>query len=89
VSDRINKDLAEAGGPHSNRCTGLSALMAISNRDFTSSKPTISSNRPCLFPMKIGLLFRVSVSVSLFFHRLNNLIISYLLLSIISTLEEL
>jgi hypothetical protein len=39
----MNNDFPEDGGPHSSRCTGLSALMAISNNDFTSSKPTILS----------------------------------------------
>jgi hypothetical protein len=52
----MNNDFPDDGGPHNSRCTGLSALIAISNSDFTSSKPTISSNNPCLLPMRIDLL---------------------------------
>jgi len=53
----MNNDLPDDGGPQSNSCTGHSALIAISNSDFTSSNPTISSNNPCLFPIRIDLLF--------------------------------
>jgi hypothetical protein len=35
----MNNDFPDDGGPHSSRCTGLSAFMAISNTAFTSSKP--------------------------------------------------
>jgi hypothetical protein len=54
----MNKDFPDDGGPHNNKCTGLSDFVALSKRSFTSSKPTISSNRLCLvFLIIIGLLF--------------------------------
>jgi hypothetical protein len=46
----MNNDLADGGGPHNRRCTGLSACIAISNSDFTSSKPIISSNKDRFLP---------------------------------------
>jgi hypothetical protein len=34
----MNNDFPDDGGPHNNKCTGLSAFMAISNSAFTSLK---------------------------------------------------
>src|SRR5947208_2216895 len=80
VSELINNDLAEAGGPTKSRCTGLSALMDMSNSPFTSSKPTMLSNNPRLCPMAAleYLLLPSSSETGMlllfFLQRLNNLI---------------
>jgi hypothetical protein len=72
----IRQSFTDYGDPHSNRCTGLSALIAIPNSDFTSSKPTISSNNLCLFPMRIDLLLCLKQTFpSLFLHRLKRFIL--------------